>query len=327
VLLCAPTLLGQYTTASLGGTVTDPTGGAIPSAKITIRNLDTGLTLSALTDATGAYLFSAIYIPGVDANGNPLSTVGNTQARRIYRNCGPVTRTESSGNSSYHALQLNAEKRFSRGFSLLANYTLSKNMDDLSAANPFNRQFERGLSGDDVPHNFKLSGIYEIPRAGLSGAADKIANGWQLNGILTWQSGFPFTVSSGRDNSFSNVGADRADYLGGRAQLSLDRPHGEQVLQWFDTSRFTVNAPGTFGNSGRNILRGPRYFNTDFGVLKNTRITERTRLQFRAEFFNLFNNVNLRLPNSNVSSAQFGRITAVVDDSQRIVQFGLKLDF
>ena len=101
----------------------------------------------------------------------------------------------------------------------------------------------------------------------------------------------------------------------------------DKLTQWFDTSRFVVNAPGTFGNSGRNILRGPGFFNTDLGVLKSTRITERTNLQFRAEFFNAFNHPNFRLPASNVSSAQKGRITAVIDDNQRIIQFGLKLLF
>jgi hypothetical protein len=253
--------------------------------------------------------------------------VANTQTRRVYPTFGPVTRSESSGNSNYHALQLNAEKRFARGFSLLTNYTFSKSMDDISGANPITRRFERALSGEDIPHNFKLSGIYEFPRASLSGPADRIVNGWQLNAILVWQSGFPYTVSSGRDNSFTAVGSDRADYLGGQAQLSSDRPHGEQVLRWFDTSRFAVNAVGTFGKAGRNILRGPKYFNTDFGILKNTKVSERMRVQFRAEFFNFTNTVKFRLPNSNVSSAQIGRITAVVDDSQRIMQFGLKFEF
>jgi hypothetical protein len=121
---------------------------------------------------------------------------------------------------------------------------------------------------------------------------------------------------------------DRADYLGGgSAQLSYGRPHGQQILQWFDTSKFVVNAPGTFGNSGRYILRGPRFFNTDLGIFKDTKLSERMNLQFRAELFNVFNNVNFKLPNSTISSAQAGRITAVVQDSQRIVQFGMKLRF
>ncbi|PYR87881.1 MAG: hypothetical protein DMF84_30350 [Acidobacteria bacterium] len=88
---------------------------------------------------------------------------------------------------------------------------------------------------------------------------------------------------------------------------------------------FVPNAIGTFGNSGKNMLRGPRYFNTDFAVLKVTSVTETLDVQFRAEFFNIFNNVNLNAPNSNVSSAQFGRITSALDP--RILQFGLKLLF
>src|SRR5207302_6239135 len=127
------------------------------------------------------------------------------------------------------------------------------------------------------------------------------------------------------------VGADRADYLGGgSAQLGYDRPHGQEVQKWFDTSKFTVNKPGTFGNAGRFILRGPQFFNTDLGILKNTKFTERVNLQFRAEFFDIFNNVNFQLPNANMSSAQVGMITSVVQDnfglpnSERIIQFGLK---
>lgn len=89
----------------------------------------------------------------------------------------------------------------------------------------------------------------------------------------------------------------------------------------------TVRNVGTFGNSGRNILRGPGYFDTGLGVLKTTKVTERVNTEFRAEFFNVFNTVNFRLPNSNVSSAQVGRITSVVDDNQWIIQFGLKIQF
>lgn len=257
----------------------------------------------------------------------PGATVGDTQARRIYPNFGPVSRTDAAGNSHYHAFQWNLEKRFSRGFSILTNYTWSKTVDDLDARNPFNRSAGRGLATEDLAHNFKFSNIWDLPRLNVTGAADKILNGWQVNSILVWQSGFPFSVVSGRDNSFSGVGSDRADFLGGRAKLSADRPRGEKILQWFDTSKFTANAIGTFGNSGRNILRGPKFFNTDFGLLKVTRVTEQVNVQFRAEFFNIFNTVNFRLPTSNISSAQRGRITSVVDDNQRIIQFGLKILF
>jgi hypothetical protein len=136
------------------------------------------------------------------------------------------------------------------------------------------------------------------------------------------------------DNSFSGVGSDRADYLGGgSAQLSYSRPHGQEVLQWFDITKFKTNALGTFGNSGRDILRGPRFFNTDLGISKGTKIKERMNLQFRAEFFDIFNNVNFQPPGSSISSSTVGRITSVVVDSfslpnsERIIQLGLKLTF
>ena len=178
-----------------------------------------------------------------------------------------------------------------------------------------------------MPHNFKFSNVWEVPRAPLTGAADKILNGWQLNAIVVWQSGFPFGITAGRDNALRG-GTDRANFAGGdSAQLSSDRSHAEMIQQWFDTSKFTQSPTGTFGNSGANILRGPRYFNTDFGLLKVTRVNDRIGLQFRAEAFNVFNTVNFRLPNNNLSSAQFGTITQVVENNQRIIQFGLKVLF
>jgi hypothetical protein len=262
----------------------------------------------------------AVYIPGA-------STVGNTQQRRVYPNYGSISRGESGHNSHYDSLQLNLEKRFSHGFSILSNYVWSKTTQVTYTANPFLPDRETSLSEDDVPHNLKFSNIWEIPRAPVTGVADKFLNGWQLNAIVVWQSGFPFGISSGRDNGFSGS-TDRADYVGGgSAQLSDDRPHSEMIAKFFDTSKFTVNQIGTYGNTGQNILRGPRYFNTDFGLLKVTQVAEGVEMQFRAEAFNLFNSVNFRLPNNNVSSAQFGQITQVVEDSQRILQFGLELIF
>jgi hypothetical protein len=270
----------------------------------------------------------AIYIPGVNATGQPLSTVANTQQRRVYPINGGITRVDSGANSDYTALQLNAEKRFGKGFSVLANYTWSKMLDNASGTNPFTRRWEYAVSNINIPQNFKFSGICQEPRLGLTGFADKLLNGWEINSILTWQSGFPFTVTSGVDNSLTGVGSDRADFVGsGSAQLTYSRSHGAEILRWFDTSKFTKNAVGTFGSAGRNTLRGPRFFNTDFGMVKGTSIHERMKLQFRAEFFNLFNNVNFMLPNANISSAQVGQITSVIADSERIIQFGLKLVF
>jgi hypothetical protein len=260
----------------------------------------------------------AVYIPGQ-------STVANTQARRRYQDFVNVGQIESGNNSSYNALQLSAEKRFGRGLSILTNYTWSKAIDDLGWANPSNRKFDRGVSGTDIPHNFKFSNVWEVPKVGIGGVAGILLNGWMVNSMLAWQSGFALNITSGRDNSFTGVGRDRADFLGGTADLGSDRSHGDMVAKFFDTSKFTANAVGTFGNSGRNMLRGPRYFNADLGVVKNTRVTEQISVQFRAEFFNVFNNVNFRQPTTNAASAQFGRITAANDP--RILQFALKIVF
>ena len=175
---------------------------------------------------------------------------------------------------------------------MLASYTWSKKMDDYLWTNPYNRRFDYGLARDDVPHNFKFSNVWNVPNGPFKGIAQKLLNGWMLNSIVTWQSGFPFSITSGRDNSLTGVGRDRADYLGGVATLDSGRPHGELIAQYFNTAVFAPNAIGTFGNSGKNILRGPRYFNADFGVTKRTTLAERVALDFRAEFFNVFNNVN-----------------------------------
>ncbi|HWC00902.1 MAG TPA: hypothetical protein VG672_29550, partial [Bryobacteraceae bacterium] len=124
----------------------------------------------------------------------------------------------------------------------------------------------------------------------------------------------------------STGNGNRADFLGGDPDLgNSGRAHAEMITRYFDTSKFVQNAMGTFGNSGRNILRGPRYFNTDLSVMKDTRLAEQATFQFRAEFFNVFNNANFNNPNTTVTSPNFGRITAA--QSPRILQFGAKILF
>ena len=261
----------------------------------------------------------AIYIPGQ-------SSSGNIQERRIYKDFGRIDQDESTHNSNYNALQLTVEKRFARGLSVLSNYTWSKHLNDFGWTNPFNRRFDYGLSNDDIAHYFKFSGIWELPKAKVAGIGRHILNGWELTSSVNWRGGFPFSVFSGPDNSFSGSRNNtRADFLGGSAQLSSDRPHGELIEEFFDTSKFVQNAFGTFGNSGKNILRGPKFFNTDLGLLRTIKVTEHTSIQFRAEFFNIFNNVNFGTPNSRANAGSFGRITSAFDP--RILQFALKVTF
>ncbi|HEY7306862.1 MAG TPA: TonB-dependent receptor [Bryobacteraceae bacterium] len=266
----------------------------------------------------------AIYIPGA-------STQANTQQRRLNPEFGSVGLFSSDNNSHYQSLRLGLEKRFSNGLSILANYTRSRMLDDLSAAgsngrtDPFNRRFDYGISNDDVSNVFNFSGLWQIPAAPLHGLSAKLINGWELTAITNWRSGFPFSVFSNVDNSLSGVGSDRADYIGGLAILDPDRSHGALVQQYFNVAAFVPNAVGTFGNSGKNILRGPRFFDTDLGLLKNFAIVERASLQFRAEFFNVFNNVNFSQPQNYLGSSSTGQITSA--NSPRVLQFALKLMF
>jgi hypothetical protein len=266
----------------------------------------------------------ALYIPGQ-------STVANTQARRPYPALGPVTIYTTDYNSHYHSLQFSLERRFSHGLAVMTNYTWSKEMDNYSpsknlSSNPFNRNFDWGLSGDNVPHLFHLSFIWQIP-VRLHGAPGALLNGWQVTGLSTWQCGLPFTVFSGIDNSLSGSGLDRADFIGtslSDAKLS-GLSHQNEVRRAFNTSLFVRNAAGTFGNAGKNILRAPRTFNTDLGLIKNTKITERISGQLRAEFFNAFNNVNFGAPGGTVGTPAFGQINSASDP--RIVQLAVKLIF
>jgi hypothetical protein len=264
----------------------------------------------------------AIYVPGD-------STEANTQQRRKYKDYSSIGEYTSDNNSHYEGLQVTVEKRLSRGLQFLADYTWSKTIDDYGYEDPFNREFDYGLSSDDVPHLLRLSATWDLPTAAnVHGFARQVINGWALSGIWSWQSGFPFTLYSGVDNSFSGVGSDHADFIGtslSQAKLSSGRSHGQEIQEWFNTSLFAPNAIGTFGNSGKDNLRGPGYFNVDMALVKNFPIKERTSVQFRAEFFNSLNDVNFALPGTTLGSSSFGQITSASDP--RILQFALKLMF
>jgi hypothetical protein len=234
----------------------------------------------------------------------------------------------------------------SNGLSLMAAYTLAKEIDDMipsvngfpgesfSGAPPqnfYNLRGERALSSWDTPQTLVLSYVYELPfgpdKPWLTwgGAAGKILGGWQINGNTTFQSGFPLQVNGG-NNSGSFAGTQRPNWSGKNPTLS--GPVTERLLKYFDTSAFTFNAPFTFGNAPRMMpnLRSPGISNFDISVFKNTRVTERVQVQFRAEAFNAFNRVQFGVPNTNINSTAFGVITSQ-QNSPRNLQLALRLLF
>jgi len=245
---------------------------------------------------------------------------------------------ESRANSNYNALQMRFQQRLTRGFSALASYTWSKSIDDASnffssagdpnfPQNSYNVAAERGRSNFDVSHRLSVSYSYELPFKHADGVAGKLVNGWETFGIVTLQTGRPFTVAllsdidnSGTGRSILGFGANDRPNLVGNPELS-----NPTTSQWFNTAAFAFPAPGTFGNAGRNILEGPGFQSVNASLVKNTRFSERVNLQFRAEAFNLFNHPNFNLPDNFLGSPTFGRITSARDP--RHIQFGLKLLF
>jgi hypothetical protein len=252
------------------------------------------------------------------------------ERRPLFPTFASITNQSSDARSEYHALQLSLNKRLARGFSILTNYTWSRLRDNASGdgegpPNPFDLDANWGPSDLDLEHRFVTSFIWQLPDpAARTGWIRHVLGGWATNAIVTLESGSPFSVVSGRDNSQSGVNRDRAD-LTGDPELDTRRPVSELIARYFNTNAFSVNAPGTFGNSGRNILRGPGFANVDFGLVKNARLTRRHLLQFRTEIFNLFNRVNLGNPVNSVSAPNFGQIISA--GSPRVIQLALKYSF
>ncbi|MCU0245264.1 MAG: TonB-dependent receptor [Bryobacter sp.] len=277
------------------------------------------------------------------------ATISRSQSLRPFPYYTGVTvRLPKLGSSTYHAMLLSVERRLSNGLAILASYTFAKLISD-SAIVPSNfgavevgsdngyqngkydRRAERSVDPTDVSNRLVISGIYELPFGkgkrwnSSNGFGNALIGGWQLNVIATMQGGLPLVVRGA-----NNFLANRPNSTGKSAKLDDPTPE-----RWFDTNAF-VNPPNfTFGNLGRVLpdVRGPGIVNFDLSAIKDTRILENLRLQFRAELFNFLNHTNYGNPNVSFSpgpdglnrSATFGTITSARDP--RIIQFGLRLIF
>jgi outer membrane receptor protein involved in Fe transport len=240
---------------------------------------------------------------------------------------------ESRGNSSYQSLQTRFQQDLHAGLTALASYTWAKSIDDASsffssAGDPNypqdsrNTRAERALSNFDLRHRFSLSYSYRLPLG-----KGRRWGGWQTLGIWTFQTGRPFTVALLADLDNSNTGRSILGFGANDRPNLLRNPALPQPTadRWFDTAAFATPPYGQFGNAGRNILSGPGYQNINVSLIKDTLLTERATLQFRAESFNLVNHTNLDLPDIFVGSPTFGTIQSA--ESPRRVQFGIKLLF
>ncbi|MGD0200634.1 MAG: carboxypeptidase regulatory-like domain-containing protein [Bryobacteraceae bacterium] len=267
-----------------------------------------------------------------------------TDQRRPLQPYGSISQVSQDINSSFNSLQLTAQKRFSHGLSVLANYTWSKSIDDLPYSQgiagpaggnnspipwylPGRHEYDRGPSEFDHTHRFVVSWVYDLPKLANSNRLLRaVAGGWQWTGILAYHTGVPITILAGKDQTQTGTGQDRANYLGGN-------PYGPgacgtltRCVDYLVPSAFGLPAIGTLGNGGKGMLRGPDMANWDTGVFKEFPLSgERVRLQFRGEFFNVLNRVNLNNPNVTQSAGGFGTIQSATDP--RIGQLALKLSF
>ena len=238
---------------------------------------------------------------------------------------GNITQAEGTGNSTYNALWISANKRLSRGLLFSASYTRSKSLDYNSLSsqgvvvqNSYNLRGDRGLSDFDVRNRVAITAIYDLPFRN-----NRFVEGWELAATVQTQSGNPINIVTSNSTVNGVANTLRPDVIG-PVQLvgNVDR--------WFDTSVFVPVAG--FGNLGRNVVIGPGFSNTDFSIIKNTMLSEKIRVQFRAEFFDLFNHPNFGQPGNVVGGPNFGRIVNTrfptgESGTSRQVQFALKLLF
>ena len=269
-----------------------------------------------------------------------------TIIRGPYFGFAQIFQAQDSMSSNYNGLQVKLDKQLSHGLTFGAAYTYSKSIDSASdffgsgangttifPQNNYDTAAEKGLSDFDIRHRFVFNYIYSIPSLKNLWQAipERVGGGWQISGIVTAQTGQPFSVLTGANQSSTGLGDDRANVSG-------DPNHGPHtVQQFFNTSAFSLNDLLTFGNSGRNIVTGPGFTGVDFALMKNTIVTERVTVQFRAEFFNIFNHPNFALPNNVLTSPSFGALFQTPDVAQnnvglgsggpRLIQFGLKFLF
>jgi hypothetical protein len=265
----------------------------------------------------------------------PVVGVTDSNVNRPYAQIAPPLRTigqvQSRGTLDYHALLVKFQRRFADNFSMLNSYTFGKAIDlnsdndgNVTLTNVYDPQYNRGPADYDITHSFTSSWIYEIPWA-----REKVYGGWQLGGILLLRGGLPLTPATTTGVLSTGTGNRPNRICDGR----LDNP---TIDRWFDTSCFVApsDTTGTYGDSGRGVIRGPGSFNIDASLIKNTKIG-RYATEIRIEAFNVLNHPQFGNPNVTVGNAAYGTISSMLSNPscslcgtvERQVQLGVKVRF
>jgi hypothetical protein len=259
---------------------------------------------------------------------------GGIAPRRPIPQLGTINAIRWDGWGRYHAATVRVEQRVADGLTFSGNYTWSKSMDDASdpgptthetnlPQNPHDMRAESALSSYDHRHRMVANGSYALPwLRGAGGWRGALGGNWRVSGLVTLESGAPFTVNLGTDRA--NVGAGPAQRPNLRRDPNL--PSNQRTPErWFDTSAFELPAPFTYGNAGRNIVYGPGYADVDAVVQKDVPLSGSARLELRWEIFNLANRTNFNIPSRIAFTPNFGRIFSA--QSPRQMQIGARLSF
>jgi hypothetical protein len=273
---------------------------------------------------------------------NPPASTANVNSLRPYPGYGNIVITENEDESNYHSLQTSLTRRLQSGLEFGVNYTFSKALDTSNGTaggtpdgpeDPYNIGRDYGLSGVHRAHNFNGYFIWQIPflREASNPLVRGALGGWDINGVIVYQSGQPFTVFAPVDSARIGVSSVRATLIGD-PNLSSDQ---RTAAQWFNTAAFlnpSLMTPGEFGNGGRNILIGPSFNRVDLGIAKVFAVSGRMKLHIRAEAFNAFNSVSFTNLNTTVRfdaagnpTGGFGAVTAAAP--ARVMEFGVRLTF
>jgi hypothetical protein len=295
-------------------------------------------TLSIQRELPGKLFLEAAYVNtrGVhlwfprDINQVPANMLGpgNTQLLRPYPQYQGVTANFNDGSSKYNAFQTTLSRRLSDQFTFSANYTFSKAMDNSSydyggGGDPYqnlnNLKAEWAVSSHDRPQVFNATLNFEVPRLGHGFVGRYLLKGWEGSVVEHAQSGEPLNATTSINQSGALSGVLRPNCI---ADPSLS---DASITGWFNTSAFTLPAPYSFGSCGRNVIRGPGFVQTDFALHKNTYfrtpLNENTKVEFRAEFYNLLNHPNWNNPNTSIGSAAAGTITSAANPRQITLGF------
>jgi hypothetical protein len=285
----------------------------------------------------GISLNPAVYIPGT-CGSSACSTTSNTQQRRVLTQANAaqgayyssITGGYDGAAGSYNGLLLSAKRAFSNHYTVIANYTYSHCLSsgDFSGdiggttptvENPTNPNADYGNCNFDLRENLNISGVAEMPSFSQR-MTRALLTGWQIAPILALHSGFWSTPLTGTDNSLTGIGLDRPNQVGNPYVRNT------QTLQWFGPTAYSANTLGTFGNSTRNSLEGPRYVDVDAALIRNFKIADYGTFAFRAEAFNLLNHTNFISPAVTLNQANtFGRLLSSNDP--RILQLAAKFTF